>query len=181
VVATLEIDYLPAPNYVCDPATGGTMACPCANPPAGSRRGCENSSGSGGAVLAAHGVPITFLLNGPAPLYFTAGGEPPNVTSVLLQGNAPLAAGAVFGQGVRCVAGAMKRLYVKSADATGAVVVPNIPPDPLIQTRSLVLGDHILPGQTRWYLIYYRDANVLGGCPSTATFNATNTAEVLWY
>lgn len=35
-------------------------------------------------------------------------------------------------------------------------------------------------GHSRWYFVYYRDGVVLGGCPSTSTFNATQTGVVSW-
>jgi hypothetical protein len=41
-------------------------------------------------------------------------------------------------------------------------------------------GDVIQPGQGRSYVVHYRDAIVLGGCPTSSTFNATQTGQVLW-
>ena len=35
----------------CDPGVSGVSACPCANPPSGSGRGCDNSSLTGGATV----------------------------------------------------------------------------------------------------------------------------------
>jgi hypothetical protein len=29
--------------------------------------------------------------------------------------------------------------------------------------------------------VYYRDPNVLGGCPATSTFNATQSGQVSWW
>jgi hypothetical protein len=46
--------------------------------------------------------------------------------------------------------------------------------------RAMALGDTILADQSRWYLVYYRDPIVLGGCPATDTFNATATGRVDW-
>src|SRR5262249_36368541 len=34
---------------LCDPGANGVIACPCANPPTGPRRGCNNSAATGGA------------------------------------------------------------------------------------------------------------------------------------
>jgi hypothetical protein len=39
----------------------------------------------------------------------------------------------------------------------------------------------IQAGESRWYLVYYRDPIVLGGCPATSTFNATQTGQVTWW
>ena len=35
-------------------------------------------------------------------------------------------------------------------------------------------------GESRWYLVYYRDPVVLGGCPATAGFNVTQAIYVFW-
>ena len=76
------------------------------------------------------------------------------------------------------VAGTLKRLYVKSASA-GSATAP-APGDPSISTRSAALGDPITAGTTRFYMVYYRDPFVIGGCAATATFNATQAQSVLW-
>ena len=52
--------------------------------------------------------------------------------------------------------------------------------DPQVSVRSAALGDTIQPGQSRWYLVYYRDPIVLSGCPASSTFNATQTGQVTW-
>jgi len=163
-------------SYLCDPGSAGVIACPCANPPAGSGRGCDNSAGTGGASISGAG---STLLSGPT-LVFTTSAEKPTATTILLQGNAVIAAGANFGQGVRCVGGTLKRLYTRAA-VGGSISVPNFGAgDVDIPTRSGALGDPLLAGQTRWYMAYYRDPIVLGGCSSLSTFNSTNTSEVLW-
>src|SRR5206468_1404311 len=41
---------------LCTPGTGGVLACPCSNPPAGPDLGCDNSTASGGAAMTATGV-----------------------------------------------------------------------------------------------------------------------------
>jgi hypothetical protein len=82
--------------------------------------------------------------------------------------------------GVRCTNGTLKRLYSKSA-AGGSITAPSFAAgDPQVSVRSAALGDTILAGQSRWYLVYYRDPVVLGGCPPASTFNATQTGEVTW-
>ena len=163
-------------TYLCDPGSGGTIACPCANPPAGAGRGCNNSSNTGGATLNALG---TNSLAAPT-LHFSTAGEKPTATSVLLQGSAANAGGLVFGQGVRCAAGSLKRLFVRQASG-GSVTLPNFAAgDSDIPARAAQLGSPIGAGQTCWYLVYYRDPIVLGGCPAASTFNGTNTAQVTW-
>jgi len=159
----------------CEPGTAGVSACPCGNPPAGARRGCDNSTASGGASIHGLGTPSIAA----DTLVFTTESQRPTGASILLQGTSTIAAGVVFGQGIRCIAGATKRLYVKSA-VNGSISAPG-PGDPSITLRSLALGDPLASGSRRYYMAYYRDPIVLGGCPASATFNATNACDVIWY
>ena len=161
---------------LCDPGLAGVVACPCGNPAGGSGRGCDNSSATGGASLSASGVAYLSIDN----LVFTTSGEKPTATSILLQGTSTPPAGVIYGQGVRCVSGALKRLFVKTA-VGGSITVPDFGiGDPNVSTRSAATGDVIQPGQSRWYLVYYRDPVVLGGCPPGSTFNATQTGRIDW-
>jgi hypothetical protein len=161
----------------CDPGVGGVMACPCANPPAGTGRGCDNSSSTGGAMLGASG--IAYLSND--SLTFTTLDEKPTAASLLLQGDASIANGLVFGQGVRCAGGTLLRLFVKAASG-GSITAPDLNTSDLsISARSASLGDTIPPGEPRLYLVYYRDPIVLGGCPAGSTFNSTQTGSVTWW
>jgi hypothetical protein len=171
-------DRLGAPAFtsLCDPGVAGVIACPCGNPPSGAGRGCNNSASTGGASISAAGG--TYLSSD--SLVFTTSGEKPTATSVLLQGTSSPAAGVVYGQGVRCVGGTLKRLFTKTASA-GSITAPNFGAgDPTVSARSAVKGSPISAGQSRWYLVFYRDPVVLGGCPSSSTFNATQTGLVSW-
>ena len=49
-----------------------------------------------------------------------------------------------------------------------------------ISKRSNQLGDEIRGGEQRWYQVIYRDPVVLGGCPASSTFNATQAGVVTW-
>ncbi|MBK7644765.1 MAG: hypothetical protein IPJ19_17270 [Planctomycetes bacterium] len=147
-------------------------ACPCSN--AGiAGHGCENSIGSGGALLSGLGS-LT-----PDALVLTSSGELPNASSVFLQGNQLLAAPVIFGDGLRCTGGVLKRLYVKSA--SGGVVSAPAAGDPSISARSAALGDTLTSGTTRWYQVYYRDPNP-GFCPAPqgSTWNVTNAIAIDW-
>ncbi len=159
---------------ICLPGEGGVIACPCANAPGSSGRGCNNSSHTGGAQLTASGVASLSA----DTLVFATSGEKPTALSILLQGPSSLATGAVFGQGVRCVAGSLKRLYSKAASG-GSIVAPS-GGDPSVHARSAALGDTIVAGTDRFYMVYYRDATVLGGCSPLSTFNATQGGKVTW-
>ncbi len=144
-------------------------ACPCANSGAAGR-GCENSAATGGAHLYASGT------TGPDQLRFDTSGELPSSLSIFLQGDSIAAQGALFGDGVRCVSGALKRLYAKNAQ-NGAARAP-LAGDLPVRQRSAQLGDTIPGVATRWYQVYYRDP-VAGFCPG-ATFNVSNGVRVAW-
>ncbi len=98
-------DYSPMTS-LCDPGSRGVIACPCSNPPSGPGRGCDNSSGTGGASLSSSGVASLSA----DTLVFTTSGEKPTAPSIVAQGDAILSSGVVFGQGVSCVAGSLERL-----------------------------------------------------------------------
>ncbi len=166
------------PNFLsrCDPGVGRVIACPCANPPSGPGRGCDNSGGTGGAVLSATGG--TSLSSD--SLVFATSGERPTATSVLLQGNVFYGSGIVYGQGLRCVGGTFKRLYNRMASG-GSITAPDFGAGELsVSARSAAIGVPISPGQSRWYIVLYRDPFVLGGCPLGHTYNATQTGQVTW-
>jgi len=161
---------------VCDPGVAGVIACPCGNPPSGPGRGCNNSSGTGGAILVALGGPYLSSDS----LWFGTLGEKPTALSIVSQWTGFNATGVVLGMGVRCTSGSLKRLYTKSASG-GSITAPNLAGgDPQVSVRSAALGNPILAGQSRWYYVYYRDPTVLGGCPAISTFNATQTGRVDW-
>jgi len=158
---------------MCEPGTNGVLACPCANAPSTSGVGCNNSANTGGASLGATGIArLTY-----DSVVFTTHGEKPTATSIVLQGTSA-SSGVAFGQGVRCVGGSLKRLYTKTA-SSGSITAPQ-GTDLSVHARSSQLGDTIAPGTHRYYGVYYRDPNVLGGCPSTSTFNITQQLDVLW-
>jgi hypothetical protein len=97
-----------------------------------------------------------------------------------MQGPTLVASGLVYGQGVRCAGGAIKRLFSKNAVA-GSITAPDFGAgEPTVSARSAAKGSVIQAGQSRWYFVYYRDPIVLGGCPATSSFNATPTGRVDW-
>ncbi|MBK7642825.1 MAG: PD40 domain-containing protein [Planctomycetes bacterium] len=162
---------------LCGPGANNVIACPCNNPPSGPGRGCDNSSSTGGAALSASGIAYLSLDS----LAFSTSGEKPSATSILLQGDTLIPSGSSFGQGVRCVGGMLKRLYVKTA-VNGSITAPDLGAgDPTVSLRSAQLGAPIQAGETRLFLVYYRDATVLGGCPAANTFNSTQTGVVTYW
>jgi hypothetical protein len=161
---------------MCDPGVGSVMTCPCGNPQSGLNRGCDNSSTTTGAALTAEGTASLAA----DTLVFTTGGEKPTALSVVLQGKAASATGFVYGQGVRCVNTSLKRLFSGHAVA-GSVTIPNFGGgDPSVSAKSAAKGDTINAGEDRFYLVYYRDPSVLGGCPIASGFNTTQTGQVTW-
>jgi hypothetical protein len=168
--------YGSSATLLCQPGSGGVIHCPCSNPPSGPGQGCDNSAATGGATIQAFGVPSLAA----DTLAFVASGEKPTALSLLLQGTSTSTSGAVYGQGVRCVAGTLKRLFDHNASA-GIVTLPDFAAgDPTISARSAAVGNPILAGQSRWYLVYYRDPIVLGGCPASSTFNSGPTMRADW-
>jgi Tol biopolymer transport system component len=162
---------------LCDPGQNGVVGCPCGNPPAGLGRGCDNSSASGGASLSASGIAYLSLDS----LVFTTGAERPTAPSVLVQGDGLVPNGLMFGQGVRCAGGVLKRMYVKTA-ANGSITAPDHSAgDPTVSARSASLGAPLQAGVPYSYFVYYRDPVVLGGCPASSGFNATQTGQVVWW
>jgi hypothetical protein len=150
---------------------GRAAACPCSNS-GHIEHGCENSASTGGALLAATGT------THPDRVVLESTLELPHALSVFLQGDAT-GVPVSFGDGLRCVSGHLKRLYVKSA-SNGTASAP-APGDPSITARSAVLGDPIAPGTSRYYQTYYRDPS-LTFCPAPMgnTWNVTNGAKIQW-
>jgi hypothetical protein len=152
---------------------GSAGACPCGNSGL-SRHGCENSQGTGGSQLSVRGTRTlsedTFVL--------TAAGELPSVLSVFFQGNTSVAP-LNYGDGLRCIGGAIKRLFVKNAVA-GIASAPQAG-DPSVSARSSALGDAIAPSTTRWYQVFYRDPNPTF-CPNPPgnSWNISSGIQAPW-
>jgi hypothetical protein len=173
VTVTLRYQYETFASH-CEPGSAGVLACPCANPPGFAGRGCDNSAGTGGALLS--GLGNSTLSADSFRLRTLA--ETASALSIVLQGDATIPSGGVFGQGVRCVGGNLLRLYV--LQASGGSITAGAPTLPSISSVSAALGDPLVPGAHRQYMVYYRDPIVLGGCPASATFNATQALDVRW-
>ena len=151
--------------------TAGAPPCPCSN---GGREysGCENSIGTGGAVLFATGTtsPDTVVLH--------ASGERPTALSVVLQGDTVILP-VPYGDGLRCTGGTLRRLYARNA--SGGEMSAPLPGEPSITARSAQLGVPIAPGDTRIYQVYYRDG-AASFCPPPqgSSFNVTGAIGIIW-
>jgi len=153
-------------RLVCDGAGFG-IPCPCAN--AGlPGRGCENSFATGGALLDSTGVPAvaadTFALH--------VVGLPPGTSCLFFQGTTEFeSTPQLFGDGHRCVTGAVIRLGTKTAVA-GAASYPT-GSDLDVSVRGAIPAG----GATRYYQTWYR--NVASFC-TPAGFNLSNASKVIW-
>jgi hypothetical protein len=147
-------------------------ACPCGN--IGSTgHGCASSTVSAGGLLAASGHPT------PDTIVLSASDVKVNASSIFLQGNAMIANGVVFGDGVRCAGGSLLRLALKTAIGGNATYPES--GDPSISARAAALGQPIGPSSSRIYQVYYRDSD-LSFCASPAgnSWNVTNAMRIVW-
>jgi hypothetical protein len=160
---------------VCHPGLDGVQLCPCSNQPSPADRGCDNSSGTGGALLSASGTAYLSMDS----LVFTTSGERPTAFSIVLQGKLRsrrrhLRPGPALRRRksqASLLEARVRRQHHRAEFRCG---------DPTVSARSAAMGDAIQPGESRWYLVYYRDPIVLGGCSANSTFNATQTGQVTW-
>jgi hypothetical protein len=161
----------------CFPGLNGVIPCPCNNPPTGTGKGCNNfgAGPTDSAQLTATGSPSLSA----DTLVFTSTGENNTSLTIFLQGTTSSATGLVYGAGVRCVTGTLKRLY--TGGATGGSITRPSGADPSVHVRSAALGDPISAGQARYYMTYYRDPNAAGPCGNTAsTFNDSQAGSITW-
>ena len=94
-------------------------------------------------------------------------------SSIFLQGDALIAGGVVFGDGVRCVDGQIIRLGIKPTPG-GVALFPEIGNLSVSQRGAVTPGS----GALRHYQTYYRSASPTF-CPP-ATFNVTNGLRIAW-
>jgi hypothetical protein len=151
---------------------GSFATCPCSN--YGSNlHGCANSASTSGALLAHSGT------TSPDTLSLISSAEPSSSLSIFLQGDSLRPAPRLFGDGILCLGGQLRRMYLANAVA-GTVQAPG-PGDLSITQRSAALGDPIAPGSVRNYQVWYRD-RVASFCTQSAgsTFNISNGLRVVW-
>jgi hypothetical protein len=111
-------------------------------------------------------------------LVLQSAGELPSALSIVLQGTVSIEP-ASYGDRLRCVGGALKRLYVRNA--VGGIVTAPQGSDPSISARSAALGNLIPAGGSRFYQVYYRDPSATF-CPSPPgnTWNVSSGIEAVW-
>jgi hypothetical protein len=147
----------------------GTYAtCPCSNYGL-LGHGCGNSASASGALLSSSGS------TNPDTLVLASSSEPATSTSLFLQSDTLAPDFSVFGDGLLCLGGQLRRMYVKSASG-GTAQAPEAG-DRSITHRSAALGDPIVPGSVRYYQVWYRDnANYCTGY----RYNISNGLRVVW-
>jgi hypothetical protein len=96
---------------------GTGTPCPCGNNGAAGQ-GCANSTGSGSVLANTGGVSVSL-----DDAVLTTSGLPTNVFGITYMGTQPLYAGAVLGDGLRCVGGSILRFPVKASGASGSFSV----------------------------------------------------------
>ena len=150
---------------------GGTAAtCPCGNG-AGSGGGCGNSAGVSGGVLAPVGSASTTYDT--LTLYYQF--LPPGVSALLFQGVNTIngGAGAVFGDGMRCVAAPVFRFPIRAVNGSGYALYGYAAGD----TPISVAGGVPYYGVSMNYQVWYRDN---GNFCTPANTNLTNALSVHW-
>jgi hypothetical protein len=155
----------------CSGDAASATACPCGNVGA-TGHGCNNSAGTGGAVLTSSGSPA------PDSIVLTSLGQLPSGSTFFLQGSQEVSS-VVFGDGLRCVAGTIRKIASTRAIA-GVAIYPR-PGDPSITARSAALGDPIASGSMRYYQVMYRDRQA-SFCPTPSgnAWNVSSALRILW-
>jgi len=152
---------------------GTDAICPCFNF-GDTGKGCNNSASTGGSLLTSTGSPSVSA----DTLVFNASGEMPAALSIVLQGNVAIPQ-VVYGDGLRCTGGSLKRLYVKNA-VNGVITAP-VGVEPSVTAASAALGDPLSSGVTRIYQVFYRDPSPsFCTTPPGSTFNISNGLSVIW-
>jgi hypothetical protein len=149
---------------------GSGTACPCDNEsPTSQEAGCEHSAGSGGALRGYGNAAVTadtFALS----VYDV----PPFTSGIFIQGTDRAAdgAGTLFGDGLMCVGGTIRRLAGVSA-VNGIAYYPHEGDVPLHVRGAIPPG-----GGTRHYQYWFR--NPAAAFCARARFNLTNGVTVDW-
>jgi hypothetical protein len=165
----LNYNVVPDPVAFCFGDPGSGTPCPCSNDNDGSvpGSGCANGAFASGAKLTSSGVAS---MSADTLVLATTGLEPSN-SGLYFQANNDLSPGNVWGDGLQCAGGDLRRLGVRFSDATGYSDTSGYP-----HTISAKAGN-ITPGDTKYYQCWYR--NPLNS-PCGSDFNASNGYAVTW-
>jgi hypothetical protein len=155
----------------CSGDVSNPIGCPCANTGAAGH-GCANSANPSGALLEATGWTQYDPITGTDSVVLHGSGMPATSTAIYLKGS-DTNLGAVFGDGLLCVDGALIRLR-KKINVGGQSRFPE-PGDPSLSVRG---GTPEGSGLVARYQVYYRNA-AAAFCPP-ATFNVSNGIAIDW-
>jgi len=150
-----------------DPGSG--TPCPCGNDNDGSvpQSGCANGVFASGAQLTASGDPS---LGADTLVLATTGTEPSN-SGLYFQANNDLSPGLVWGDGLQCAGGQLKRLGVRFSDANGYSDTSGFAQPISVKAGNIVAGD------TKYYQLWYRNPI---SSPCTSDFNSSNGLAITW-
>ena len=142
---------------------GGPVPCPCANT-GGEQSGCANSAGAGAQLSAVGSESVA-----DDSLRFVGSGLVPSQPALLFAGTTAVngGAGVAFGDGLRCAGGAVTRLGVQTASASGSAS----------WGPGLVAVGGWQAGDVRRFQGWYRDP--LGG-PCGTGLNLSNGVELVF-
>lgn len=144
---------------------GSLRDCPCASN-AAAGFGCPSSVSPNGGQLMVSGFPD------PDTAMLQAGWLPNGSSALFVKGDAADSAGILYGDGLRCVDGALVRLGACTVVA-GVAQYPD-PGGPLLSVRG---GTPVGSGLVGYYQTVYR--NAANFC-TPATFNITNGVRIVW-
>ena len=153
-----------------DPGSG--TPCPCVNDNDGSvpGSGCANGVYASGAKLTGSGVAS---VSADTLVLQTSGLEPSNA-GLYFQADNDLSPGLIWGDGLQCAGGSLKRLGVRFADGTGYSDTSGYG-----YTISSKAGN-VSAGDTKRYQCWYRNiVNPPCGL-GVNDFNASNGYEIIW-
>lgn len=158
----------------CEPVVGAPFcfgdgtgaACPCGNHGAGGH-GCANSEESAGGLLAAAGT------TSPDSAALDAINLRSATLTVFFKGDASLPSAVPFGDGLRCVGGALRRFGAQTS-VNGTATFPGS----IGGTLSAAGGNTPGSGEVAYYQAFYRDG-LPGYCTAGRT-NASNGVQVVW-
>jgi hypothetical protein len=150
---------------------GSGAPCPCGN--SGSiGQGCQNSFGTGGALLSATGSASVLA----DTVTLRVGGLPHSGFAVFVQGADAVSSGIPLGDGLRCIGGQLRRLGARAAQPDGSLVFGHdVAGDPLVS----IAGGIPPGGGVLRYQVYYRDSNPNFCTPER--LNLSNGIRIPWY
>jgi len=148
---------------------GSGTPCPCGNDNDGSvpESGCANGVFASGAHLSGSGHAS---LSDDTLVLATSGLEPNN-SGLYCQANNGLSPGLIWGDGLQCAGGQLKRLGVRFSNSNGYSDTSGF------ATPISVRAGNILAGDTKRYQLWYRNPF---NSPCGNQFNASNGYAITW-